>query len=65
LASEKAKKTATGILEITKKNINEILESTKIEDIWGIGPKTTEKLKRYGVVSAANFILKDPLWVKI
>jgi DNA polymerase V len=64
LASEKAKKTSTGILEITSENIHEILDATEAGDVWGIGPKAAEKLKRYGIVSAGDFIRMDPLWVK-
>jgi DNA polymerase V len=64
LASEKAKKTTAGILEITRENVHGILDATKVEDIWGIGHKAAEKLNRHGVVSAGDFIRKNPLWVK-
>jgi DNA polymerase V len=40
------------------------LDTTNVEDVWGIGPKAAEKLKRYGVASAGDFIRREPLWVK-
>ncbi|MDR2179714.1 MAG: Y-family DNA polymerase [Synergistaceae bacterium] len=64
LASEKAKKISTGVMEITGENVREILDKTAIEDIWGIGRKTAEKLRRYGIATAGAFVLQDPLWVK-
>jgi DNA polymerase V len=64
LASEKAKKTEAGILAITEENLKETLKATEIADIWGIGPKATEKLKRYGVVTASDFLAKDLVWVE-
>jgi DNA polymerase V len=64
LAAEKSKKTASGVLEITDKNLGVILDSTEIGDVWGIGRKTAEKLNRYGIFSAGHFTDKDPVWVK-
>jgi DNA polymerase V len=64
LASERAKKTDSGVFEITKANSRPILDSTDIGDVWGIGRKASEKLNRYGVYNAGHFIAKDPVWVK-
>jgi DNA polymerase V len=64
LASEKAKKTESGILEITAGNARGLLEATEIGDVWGIGRKTAEQLNRHGVLNAAHFTDRDPAWVK-
>ncbi|MDR1137096.1 MAG: hypothetical protein LBK91_02125, partial [Synergistaceae bacterium] len=64
LASERAKKTEYGVLEITERNLSEMLEVTAIGDIWGIGRKTAEKLNRHGIYNAGSFAAKDPSWVK-
>jgi DNA polymerase V len=64
LASDKAKKTESGVLEITEGNVRDLLASTAIGDIWGIGRKAAEKLNGYGVFNAGHFIDKDPVWVK-
>jgi DNA polymerase V len=64
LASDRAKKTAHGVMEITERNLYGMLETAKIGDIWGIGHKTSEKLNMYGIFSAGDFVTKDPVWVK-
>jgi nucleotidyltransferase/DNA polymerase involved in DNA repair len=33
-------------------------------DIWRIGRKTSEKLKRCGIYNAAHFVDRGPVWVK-
>jgi DNA polymerase V len=64
LAASRAKKTDLGVLEITARNSASILKETKVEDVWGIGRQASEKLKRYGITSAADFIARDPVWIK-
>jgi DNA polymerase V len=56
LASDRAKKTESGVLEITGRNAGEMLKTTGIGDIWGIGRKTAEKLNRYGIYNAVDFV---------
>ena len=64
LASDRAKKTASGVLEITGRSLNGVLDAAEIGDIWGIGRKTAEKLKGYGILNAGHFARMDPVWVK-
>jgi DNA polymerase V len=64
LASDRAKKTESGVLEITGRNLNGMLDATEIGDIWGIGRKTAEKLNGHGILSAGHFARMDPVWVK-
>jgi len=64
LAVSRAKKNDSGVLEITTRNSSPILDETGVEDIWGIGRQASEKLKRCGIISAADFVRKDPVWIK-
>jgi DNA polymerase V len=64
LATGMAKKDASGVTEITGRNVRDALDNTGIGDIWGIGRKTAETLTRYGILSAGHFVDRDPVWVK-
>ena len=64
LASGKAKKTDSGVMAITQNNIDSILQTTPVGDVWGIGRKNAEKLNRCGIITASDFVRKDPVWIK-
>ena len=64
LAASRAKKNESGVLEISEQNRYDILSETNVEDIWGIGYRAAEKLKRSGLITAADFVRKDPVWIK-
>lgn len=64
LATEMAKKDASGVMEITGRNARDVLDNTGIGDIWGIGRKTAEALNRDGIYSAGHFVDRDSVWVK-
>jgi DNA polymerase V len=64
LASERAKKTEAGVLEITDENRHEILAGTPLRDVWGIGPKAAEKLSRRGLFTASDFLRVNPVQVR-
>jgi len=53
-----------GLTIITKDSILDYLINTPIEKIWGIGPKTSEFLKRKGVITAKDFIKKNITWIR-
>ena len=53
-----------GLTIITKDSILDYLINTPIEKIWGIGPKTSEFLKRKGVITAKDFITKNITWIR-
>jgi nucleotidyltransferase/DNA polymerase involved in DNA repair len=53
-----------GLTIITEDSINTFLEKEPIEKIWGIGPKTSELLKRKGIKTAKDFIDKSESWIK-
>ena len=53
-----------GFTIIEKDKTKKYLMETPIEKIWGIGPKTSEFLKRKGVNTAQDFVEKDIRWIK-
>ena len=63
LASDKAKKTDTGVYMIANKKIMPELKNTKIEEIWGIGKNLTILFKKAGILSAADLVAKDDVWL--
>ena len=54
-----------GLTVIEKENVTNFLRETKIEKIWGIGPKTAEFLTRRGINTALDFVSKDLAWIKL
>jgi DNA polymerase V len=54
LANRAAKKEPglNGVLDLDTLDLDELLEATELEKIWGIGPRRAETLKRYGVHNA-------------
>ena len=63
LASDKAKKTNFGIFSINKNNLQEILETTSVEEIWGIGKNLTLLCKKSGILNAYELTQKDDIWL--
>lgn len=63
LASDKAKKTDTGVYMIANKKIMSELQNTKIEEIWGIGKNLTILFKKAGILSAADLVAKEDVWL--
>ena len=47
-----------------KEKIDEALQETEIEDVWGIGRSLSKFLKRYNVCNAKQFALLDRGWVR-
>jgi len=47
-----------------KEKINEALQETAIEDVWGIGRSLSKFLKKYNVCNAKKFSLLDRGWVR-
>lgn len=62
-ASEKAKKSDSGIFLIGKRKIHRVLNYANIEDIWGIGSRLSKRLKSSGVLRAGELIEKSDSWL--
>lgn len=52
-----------GLTVITKDTAQEFLSKFAIDKIWGIGPKTVEKLKRLGVYTAWDYANQNLEWI--
>lgn len=71
LANEKAKKDGRkdnkfkGYFRVGyKDDINEVLSTFEIKDIWGIGRKYSKKLLENGIETALDFVKADPDWIQ-
>ena len=63
LASDKAKKNG-GIYSIGVRNIIDELKKTDIDDVCGIGKANSLTLRRYGILTAFEFVSKQDDWIK-
>ena len=60
-----AKKSRNGINYLKDKNeINEILRSLPLDEIWGIGIRYAIKMKKYGIHTAADLLECDETWIR-
>lgn len=65
LAAERAKRDPSGVASLREKTeIDEALAEARVEDVWGVGPKSACLLKRFGVHTAFDLVKKDPLWLR-
>ncbi len=48
----------------SNKEINEVIEKTKINDVWGIGRQWTKFLMKNNIFTAKEFILLDRSWIR-
>lgn len=58
IATNKAKK-GVGVHRIKYENIKNELKSVAVEEIWGVGRNTASALKRYGIFTAFDVLLKS------
>lgn len=63
LATERAKG-LNGIYYIHPRRINEELKNTNIIEIWGIGRNTDALLKKFGIITAYDFVIQNDSWIK-
>lgn len=63
LASDKAKNVDSHIYMINSQNIFEELKNTKIEEIWGIGRRLTDRMKKNGIITALELVNKTDEWL--
>jgi DNA polymerase-4/DNA polymerase V len=57
-------KKPSGLTIIPGLNLHTYLERTPIGKIWGIGPNTSAYLTKQGIVTALDFAIRDPVWVR-
>lgn len=63
LASDKAKNTTSHIYAINTGDILSELKNTKIEEIWGIGRRLTDRMKKNGIITALELVNKPDEWL--
>ena len=64
LANHLAKKSGKGVFNLAYFNLNNVLKTIPVEDIWGIGRKYSELLKKNRVDTAYKFREMCPKWVQ-
>ena len=57
-------KKPNGLTVIERATAADFLAKTPIEKIWGIGPKTSESLRRKGIHTAGEFARKELAWIQ-
>ncbi len=53
-----------GFTVVDKKNVWEFLENLPIENVWGIGGSSANKLNSFGIIMASDFARKELKWVE-
>lgn len=61
IATDYAKMESSGFYLLTDLNL---LKKVKIEDVWGIGSRTSRTLAGFGIRTAWDFSMKQDLWIK-
>tara|TARA_R110002110_G_scaffold415856_3_gene658493 strand:+ start:72660 stop:73943 length:1284 start_codon:yes stop_codon:yes gene_type:complete len=62
---KKNKLATSGVFDLTtKKTQNWLLPKISIENIWGVGSRSTEKLKVYDIKTAHDLKLANPAWIR-
>lgn len=64
LASDKSKTRSNHVCLAGKCKIQELLNHTEIQEVWGIGHRLGVKLRGLGVRSAFDFVQKPDWWIK-
>jgi DNA polymerase V len=64
VANRVAKKSGSGVCHLTQLNVDEVLSSLDIEDVWGIGRRYAKSLRLHGITTALHLRNADPVWAK-
>ena len=64
LASDKSKTTEDHVFIAGKCGITNLLKSTEIGEVWGIGRRLEPKLKGHGIYTAYDYVQKNDVWLK-
>jgi DNA polymerase V len=59
-----AKKSSSGVCDLTQLNADEVLDSLDVEDIWGIGRRYAKSLRSHGIQTALQLRDADPVWAR-
>jgi DNA polymerase V len=65
IAAEVAKQTPAGVLALASPDeVDELLRTLPVGEVWGIGPARTALLLRHGIETAHDFARADSAWVR-
>lgn len=64
LASDKAKAMPGNIMDLGSYALSRVLNTIPVEEVWGIGYRTTRWLHRHGIETAGAFRDADPHWIR-
>ena len=64
IANQVAKKESSGVCDLAGTETNEILASTHVAEVWGIGRRYTKSLRSHGIETALQLKEADPTWAK-
>ncbi len=57
LASEEAKTTPSGVCVVYEKDETALLQKTEVEEIWGIGPRLSQRARAHGIYTAYDLTI--------
>lgn len=63
-ASERAKRTGQAVWRVEGAGLEAFLAPLPVGEVWGVGRKTNEKLRRQGIVTALDLARADPFELK-
>ena len=52
------------LTSLTKRDLDEVLAATPVNEIWGVGPRITKQLNEGGITTALDLIRLDPAMVR-
>jgi DNA polymerase V len=64
IANRVAKKSGCGVCDLARTDAGEILSSTDVADVWGIGRRYAKSLRAHGIETALQLREADPTWAK-
>jgi len=64
VANKIAKKNIAGVLDLATENMDSLLESVEVGDIWGVGYRYAAMLNKYGITNARQLRDCDDTFIK-
>jgi Nucleotidyltransferase/DNA polymerase involved in DNA repair len=64
IANHLGKKTPSGACTLLESDEEEVLQKTPVEDIWGVGRRISDKLRKRGIMTAKALSLQDDGWIR-
>jgi DNA polymerase V len=64
IANRLAKCSELGVFDLTTCDQEQVLASIAIEDVWGIGPRWSRRLRQQGIASALALRQVDKVWIR-